>query len=81
MAVTIGEREQDPSLLDVVERRVLSKQDESSILRRWARLFSFAVGDRLLTFGEETEGAGFSPGVKKPLAITKGERRGGVVSL
>ena len=52
MAVTKGEREQDPSLL-VTE------------------------GDRLLTFGEETEGVGFSPGVKKPLAVAKGKGEGG----
>ena len=40
----------------IVKRRVLSKQDESSILRRWARLFPFAVGDRLLTLGEKAFG-------------------------
>ncbi len=43
---------------------------------RWARLFPFAVSDRLLTFGEETEGVGFSPGVKKPTGITKGKKGG-----
>ena len=43
-------REQDPSLLDVVERRGSS--------------LSFPVG--------------FSPGVKKPLAVTKGEKERGV---
>ncbi len=26
----------------------------------------FAIGDRLLTLGEEAEGVGFSPWVKKP---------------
>ena len=44
---------------------------------RWARLFPFAVSDRLLTFGEEADGVGFSPGVKKPKAVTKGEKEEG----
>jgi hypothetical protein len=36
--------------------------------RRWTMGLSLPC--RLLTFGEEIQGVGFSPGVMKPLAIT-----------
>ena len=39
----------------------MKREEDSSLL------------DRLLTFGEETEGAGFSPGVKKPKVNSREE--------
>ena len=79
----LPEREQDPSLLDVVERRGSSLFDEvkgrgfyaplreqesslSDFVGERGSFLPFAVGDRLLTLGEETKGVGFSPLVKKP---------------
>ena len=44
---TFREREEDSSLFDVVKGRGVAKQDQSSILRRWARLFPFTFGDSL----------------------------------
>ena len=57
----VSSREEDSSLLfrrKRLRRAVLAKPDQSSILQRWARLFS----------------VGFSPSVKKPKAVTKCER-------
>ena len=70
-------KEQESSLFDFspsVSAKPIGRGLVSSLLGRRTHLFSFAVGDRLLTWGEETEGASFSPGVKKPKAITKGEK-------
>ena len=42
------------------------------------KLWAITKGERLLTLGEEAEGVGCSPSVKKPMAITKGEKGRGV---
>ena len=52
-----GARHNDPSLCDPAKGEGLAKRDESSILRRWARLFLI----------------GSSPSVKKPKVNSREE--------
>ena len=50
-------REEDSSLSDKVGWRGLAKQDESSILRRWARLYPTTSDGGARLFSEREEGA------------------------